>query len=777
MKTIEMASELPPMPENAWEGKDILVLSPTPTYPLDAGNRKRIYHYCREFQARGARIHFIYYPFEWYFTCIPQNYLEQMAAQWESFHLLPVTMPLQAPPKDGRTHHDIDEWWDWQAIEPTLKWLFQRGKYDAFVVNYPYLSKAFEFAPKGTLRILDMHDKFTGRRELLEGMGVSPEYFYLTAPQEKAALDRADLIWAIKEEEAEFFRTITDKPVITMPHIEPECLIERRRSPEDEDYIVLGMVGARNTVNFRNAMSFINEVLPILSRFLAPIKIRFGGSMCADLEELEELPDGVELHGRFDKPEEFYSQVDAVLVPLTFSTGLKIKAVEAFAMGMPIIAHKHAVEGIPVTHPFHRCSSPEEIAKCCIQLAANPGLLDELRVATSDTYRKLNKLAQKAFSYTTSKIVKKNALIFAIAPEFLESDSIYRAHVYETFNYLRWLGPVTFYIDRPLPGGFQRWAERLNWLAGEVKAVISPPAAQAMGLTENRKSSQSFPIFYTISTFKDYCTTQKSACLWLLDLPSEMLEGSLQPEEAPKGYLRLDAIRQLGYSNDEALLSIASKYPHITLVSNVSSASEPLISHNIHGEHLQVPYWYWGNLAHMLPKEKNNAIWIASTPENLGLAICYWRMCKSLSSELTPPKILLPKKADCEAAKSIVDQQIRTESCLTSYHDLLSDTDLLSVLPNLVLDVSSDPTTFSILEETATRQGVQWLRLYQGTEGGALVQSAQGEPQTLEELFNVLAGIEDLSIADMVNQGSVAYQNDAGWLHVWSRISAVNSLS
>ena len=36
-------------------GVDVLVLSPTPTHPLDFGNRKRIHESCRQFKERGGQ--------------------------------------------------------------------------------------------------------------------------------------------------------------------------------------------------------------------------------------------------------------------------------------------------------------------------------------------------------------------------------------------------------------------------------------------------------------------------------------------------------------------------------------------------------------------------------------------------------------------------------------------------------------------------------------------------------------------------------------------------
>jgi hypothetical protein len=580
------ADALPGMP---LDGKDVLVLSPTPTYPLDAGNRKRIYHYCRELRERGARIHFIYYPLEWPFTCIPQDAVKAMASQWDSFHLLPVARPLQAPPGDGRSHHLIDEWWDRESIEPTLTWLFQRGRYDAFIVNYPYLSRAFELAPAGTLRILDMHDQFTGRRELLEGMGIAPEFFYTTGDQEAIALDRADLVWAIKDQEADFFRTLTDTPVIAMPHVEPPVRMERRRAPADDGYLVLGIVGARNSVNSRNAAMFIRDVLPVLSRFAAPVKIRFGGGMCADLEGWGKLPAGIELAGRFSQPEDYYSTVDAVLVPMAAGTGLKTKAVEAFALGMPVIAYQHAMEGIPVTHPFHRCTSPRELADCCVGLAFDPDRLEELRSATTQTYRRLADIAASALDVTVRSIIDRPTVVMAIAGDFVDANSAYRAMALDTFRSLRNLGQPVFYFDRPLPGGFARWAEQFNWLAAEVKAVLSPAAAAAMGVAIGRADGCSFPLFYSVATLRECLSKERDAALWLLELPEEIEHGSLDVGGVRHTFMHLDALRLSRDRSEATIEATAVRHPLFRLVTNSSVHDDPLRSRLPGREWLQVP--------------------------------------------------------------------------------------------------------------------------------------------------------------------------------------------
>ncbi len=187
-------------PVKVWAGARVAVLSPTPTHPQDFGNRKRVFRICSRYAQEGARITFIHYPaeLEWR-EQIPFRAERAMSQAWPQYFTIPPTRLLHVDPAGN--YHSIDEWWD-VAIGQFLTWLFSVQSFDIFIVNYSWLSKALEFAPPSTFKILDTHDKFSGRREMLESLGLHPEFFYTTEAQEKIALGRADLVWAIKREEA-----------------------------------------------------------------------------------------------------------------------------------------------------------------------------------------------------------------------------------------------------------------------------------------------------------------------------------------------------------------------------------------------------------------------------------------------------------------------------------------------------------------------------------------------------------------------------------------------
>ena len=156
----------------SWQGLEVLVVSPTPTHPVDHGNRKRVFAICRALQIRGARVHFVHYPAEhdWRFDR-PERHERAMREQWDSYQLLPPTRSLHTAPIG--VDHEIDEWAD-PSVSQYLAWACSRRRYDVAIVNYTWMSFALEALPPSVFKVLDTHDVFSNRRELLESTASRP---------------------------------------------------------------------------------------------------------------------------------------------------------------------------------------------------------------------------------------------------------------------------------------------------------------------------------------------------------------------------------------------------------------------------------------------------------------------------------------------------------------------------------------------------------------------------------------------------------------------------
>ncbi|WP_428929891.1 glycosyltransferase [Marinibacterium sp. SX1] len=452
--------------ETYWRGRVVLVVSPTPTHPQDYGNRRRIYRVCKMLQDAGAAIHFVHYASEaeWRGK-LPARAQQAMMEEWDGYYLVPPTRDLHSDP--AGTHHGIDEWWDPQ-LEATLGWLGDKILPDVAIVNYTWLSRALDFMPRGTLRILDTHDKFSGRKELLGSYGIAPEFFYTTEDDEKIALDRADIVWAIKDEERLLFQAMTAKPVVTVPHADPGTYLPRRAGPADpaDHELRIGVMGARNSINLQNLNRFLDVAAPLFRTYLPPLRIVIGGTICEMLDHCD-LP-FVEKVGWVEDVEDFYRDIDVALVPMEFSTGLKIKTSEAMTFGLPVISHAHAFEGYTPFHPHQALASFTEIAEACIDLAhGGPDALDQLRLATMGSHRAVSTAMQKGVDATGAMIAETQSYTL-ICPGLgsVSKGSLFEALARSTMTYLGHRSPIALYFDE-IPD-----------VSGLARFCMSAPASQ-----------------------------------------------------------------------------------------------------------------------------------------------------------------------------------------------------------------------------------------------------------------------------------------------------------
>jgi glycosyltransferase involved in cell wall biosynthesis len=383
------------------ESPRALVLSPTTTHPQDLGNRNRVWQLTSFLKTSGYAVDFVLYPVEGeWIEFIPPDAAEVRNA-WDMFWVIPPSEGHAYHGLAAGDHHYIDDWWD-DSIGHFLKWLFDHRRYDVMVVNYTFLSRAFTFAPSSTLKLLETHDLFSGRREMLEALGAGPEFFYTTRDQETIAFDRADLVIAIKASEAALIRRMTTSGVISLPFFPSgEDVIEDARTKFPG--LSVGFLGGWNSVNSRNLQAFLDELAPLVRLYCPPLQFIIAGQVC-DLIRCD-LP-VVKTIGRVDSLAEFYSQVDVVVAPMVHSTGIKIKVGEALRYGKGVVATANGFDGYSPTDPYHTLVNLKDVARALIELAYDSERRDRLiersrlsarlaREATAASFRALSLACRK----------------------------------------------------------------------------------------------------------------------------------------------------------------------------------------------------------------------------------------------------------------------------------------------------------------------------------------------------------------------------------------------
>jgi glycosyltransferase involved in cell wall biosynthesis len=369
--------------KNSSQQMKLLVISPTPTSPADQGNRQRVKQLCEALKARGAEVHFGYFPREWGGKFSP-NEQREMTQEWDFCDTIVPSKPFVYTTND--THFGIDDWWD-DAIGRYIHYKTSGVRFDACIVNYAFFSKAFESLPSGVVKILDTHDRLSGRRELLENHGVNPEFFYTSEAQEKIALDRADLVIAINEDEAAFFRTLTERTVMVLGHVAERKSVTPIRRLARAPYR-MGFLGSANSVNVKNMNDFLTNLAATRPDGLPGIEINIYGSCSSRIDVPANCGTPVRIVGKVKDVEEFYANVDCVFVPFLFGTGQKIKLIEALAFGLPVISTLNASEGLGSDEPVHCLESFNEVIDAMAEFAGQPKFRKSVLLASSAQFNR-----------------------------------------------------------------------------------------------------------------------------------------------------------------------------------------------------------------------------------------------------------------------------------------------------------------------------------------------------------------------------------------------------
>lgn len=133
----------------------------------------------------------------------------------------------------------------------------------------------------------------------------------------------------------------------------------------------------------------LDQVLPELRRSNPAITLTIVGRAPAPALAARIHEAGVDLHTDVPSVEPFYAAADAVIAPIFFGGGTRVKLLEAMALGKPIVATSFAVEGLSVQHGIHALlgETAGELMSAVHSLAAD----HTLRTRLADRARQLQR--------------------------------------------------------------------------------------------------------------------------------------------------------------------------------------------------------------------------------------------------------------------------------------------------------------------------------------------------------------------------------------------------
>jgi glycosyltransferase involved in cell wall biosynthesis len=189
-----------------------------------------------------------------------------------------------------------------------------------------------------------------------------------------------DAIATLTEDDASWFRSVAPSvrtesipPGVEMPD---DALVDRLPQP-DTLCILASMEWAPNV---EGTQWFAREVLPLIRATRPNVELHIAGrNPGSEIVSLGKLP-RVTVHGEVEDAAEFRSRYTVSVVPLFSGSGLRIKILEAMAMGRPVVSTTVGAEGIPATAGEHVLIADDarSFAQACSSLLESPGVAEQI---------------------------------------------------------------------------------------------------------------------------------------------------------------------------------------------------------------------------------------------------------------------------------------------------------------------------------------------------------------------------------------------------------------
>ena len=228
----------------------------------------------------------------------------------------------------------------------------------------------------------------------------------LVEKRERACVEWFDVSLLINRDEAELLRKETGFSSIQT--IKP-LLANTARSTDrgyggSREFVFLGDLSLPH--NRFSIGHFIENQMDRTLKEIPGFKLRVIGKGADEelLRLVEQYKGSLIVEGFVDDLEEVFDASCAMIIPLLFGSGVKIKTLEALSRGLPILSTSYGVEGIPVTNEID-CLVEDDIGRY-------PQLMSTLTDA--DYNQNISRGARRLYrgSYSKEQVLREYKLLF-----------------------------------------------------------------------------------------------------------------------------------------------------------------------------------------------------------------------------------------------------------------------------------------------------------------------------------------------------------------------------
>jgi glycosyltransferase involved in cell wall biosynthesis len=141
------------------------------------------------------------------------------------------------------------------------------------------------------------------------------------------------------------------------------------------------------TPNADAARYFVQRIAPLIRARIPRTRVRLVGNYNSRVADL--AGEGVTLTGRVPDMAGELAMADLVVVPIRFGSGTRVKILEAFSHGIPVVSSSLGCEGLELADRQHLlvADDPDSFASACIELLTDTELRARLSDAAMRKYR------------------------------------------------------------------------------------------------------------------------------------------------------------------------------------------------------------------------------------------------------------------------------------------------------------------------------------------------------------------------------------------------------
>lgn len=196
---------------------------------------------------------------------------------------------------------------------------------------------------------------------------------------------RSDLTLTVSERDAAALDAAAGAPIGAQ--VIPIGIEARERTPvvvASDSQRILSVATMHYPPNAEALRWFRDAVWPLLRERAPAAMVDVAGPRPpADLQSWGESDDRVRVHGFVEDLDALYGTAAVFVVPLHAGSGVRVKVLEALAVGMPVVSTTVGIDGLDLQHGEHLlvADTPTDFARAVGRLLADPELRARLATA------------------------------------------------------------------------------------------------------------------------------------------------------------------------------------------------------------------------------------------------------------------------------------------------------------------------------------------------------------------------------------------------------------